>query len=496
MQARLSAPSPRTAAVVLGSALAACVLGWVAAENPGLAHLQNPFTWGNAGALVLAFALCAALLSRPGLGLGLLALFVYLNLSQVLVREHGLPSMLQLLVIPIALAALRGDGLARARELPRLALAGLLAAYSLALLAATLVASDRDLADERVLESVKALAIFALVAVLAATPRRLVQGAWTVVAAGALLGGLGTYQVLTGDFSHQFWGFARVKDAHIWGDVFEKRIAGPLGDPNFFAQILVVLVPVGLTLAAESKGLRGRLLALAATGLILAGAVLTYSRGGAVALGCVILLTLVSRRVRPRQVALGVLAVVLVLVATPPEFLRRLGTIGEILPGGEEVLDPDSSFQERKLYALTAWAMFLDHPVLGVGPGNYTVHYDRYADVVGFSARDYETPGEVHYPHNLYLEIAAESGLVGLALFAAAAAAAFAGLRRSRAVLRARGDTVSADLAKAFEAALVGYLVSSVFLHGHFLRYLWLLFGFAAALRLMAGQGPGEEEEA
>jgi O-antigen ligase len=150
------------------------------------------------------------------------------------------------------------------------------------------------------------------------------------------------------------------------------------------------------------------------------------------------------------------------------------------------VIDPDSSFAERKLYALTAWAMFLDHPVLGVGAGNYTVHFDRYADKVGFSARDYEQPGEVHYPHNLYLEIAAETGFVGLAVFAGVVAAAFLGLRRARAVLLARGDRVSADFARAFEIALVGYLVSSVFLHGHFQRYLWLLFGFAAALRLMA----------
>ncbi|MFL6203381.1 MAG: hypothetical protein ACJ76J_29795, partial [Thermoanaerobaculia bacterium] len=97
------------AGLVLATVLAACVLGWVVAETPGLAHLENPFTWANAAALVLALALCAALLARPGLALILLALFVYLNLSQVLVREHGLPSLLQLLLIPIALAALRGE---------------------------------------------------------------------------------------------------------------------------------------------------------------------------------------------------------------------------------------------------------------------------------------------------------------------------------------------------------------------------------------------------
>src|SRR5829696_8010987 len=112
-------PAPIAAGLLLLVAVVgACVLGWVVADHP-----ENPFTWANAGALVLAFALCAALLARPGLGLVLLALFVYLNLSQVLVREHGLPSLLQLLVVPIALAAFRGDpgdNGRRFRELPRL----------------------------------------------------------------------------------------------------------------------------------------------------------------------------------------------------------------------------------------------------------------------------------------------------------------------------------------------------------------------------------------
>lgn len=487
--------SPTRISLLLAVAVIALALGWAVTENPDLLHLDSPFTLANAAALVVALGLCAALLARPGFALALLAAFVYLNLSQVLVREHGLPSLLQLLVIPIGLAAARGKGTGRFSALPRLAITVLLALYCLALLASTLVATDSEIADERTSEALKALVIFALTAVLAATPRRLLQAAWTLVAAGACLGALGVAQVLTGDFRQQFWGFARVKNAHIWGGVFEPRITGPLGDPNFFAQILVVLVPIGLVLAAESRSLRARTLAFGATGLILTGAVLTYSRGGALALGCVLLLTLVSRRIRPRQIALGILALVLLLLLAPREFVQRLGTIGEILPGGEQALDPDSSFQERKLYVLTAWRMFLDHPWLGVGAGNYTVHYDRYADEVGFTSRDYEPLGEVHYPHNLYLEIAAETGLLGLALFVGAVVAAFVSLRRARGDLLARGDAVSADLARAFEIALVGYLVSSLFLHGHFQRYLWLLFGLAAAVRLMTDEEEGEGGE-
>jgi hypothetical protein len=44
------------------------------------------------------------------------------------------------------------------------------------------------------------------------------------------------------------------------------------------------------------------------------------------------------------------------------------------------------------------------------------------------------------------------------------------------------GDARSVALARGFEIAVVGFLLSSLFLHGHYSRYLWMLFGFAAAL--------------
>jgi hypothetical protein len=49
-----------------------------------------------------------------------------------------------------------------------------------------------------------------------------------------------------------------------------------------------------------------------------------------------------------------------------------------------------------------------------------------------------------------------------------------------------------ASLATGVQLALIGYLVSSLFLHGHFPRYLWLLFGFCAALYRLAPAGPEE----
>jgi putative inorganic carbon (HCO3(-)) transporter len=172
----------------------------------------------------------------------------------------------------------------------------------------------------------------------------------------------------------------------------------------------------------------------------------------------------------------------LLVVALPSDFTERLTTLEQVFPGGGETLHPDSSFEKRRLVTRAAWEMFLDHPLSGVGAANYTVHYDRYADRVGSAAREYDDPGETHYPHNLYLEIGAETGVPGLLVFGAAVLVAFGYLRRARRRALARGDPGTAVLARGVALGLVGYLVSSLFLHGQFQRYLWLLFALAAAL--------------
>ncbi|MFP3941975.1 MAG: O-antigen ligase family protein, partial [Thermoanaerobaculia bacterium] len=502
--AGLPVPGPRgaTAAVVAAALAVAALLGAFVARDPGLFHIglsTDPAVWG---ALAAGLAAALWLIRRPEAALVVLGAFVYLNLSEVLVRQHGLPSLLQLLVLPVAVAALLDRPL---RETAAVAFQGptlLVAAWVLTQLASTTWAWDPAHATEVVAESVKAFVLFLVLALLARTPRRVRLLCWTAVASGCLLAAFGAYQVATGDFDARFGGLARIKDAHIYGDEFEPRIAGPLGDPNFFAQILLVLVPIALALAAGAPGagragLARRGVALGAAGLLVAGTVLTYSRGGALALAVVLGLSLAARGVRGREIAGALVVLVLVWVVLPAGFTRRLTTLEQLSGGGEAALHPDSSFEKRKLVTASAWRMFLDHPVLGVGAGNYTTRFGPYAERVGSPAREYDEPFGPNYPHNLYLEVGAETGLVGLALFGAALAALLAGLEtaRRRLVLahaaeaggggrtpRAWGDFgSSAALARGVQIALVGYLVSSLFLHGQFQRYLWVLFALAVA---------------
>lgn len=488
-------PTVPLAATAGAAAAVGAVLGWLAVAEPGLLQLDLAPSPVGLTVLGLAAALVLLILRRPDVGFLLLVGTVYLNLSEVLVRFHGLPSLLQLMAVPLAVAGVASLSVRRENRAVPFLLTGLLVVYPAVLLLSSAVAREPALADERFLEVVKALGIYLLVLLLVPSLAVLRRGAWVMVAAGSLLGALGTYQALTGGFHNEWGGLARVKMAHLYGEVFVPRVAGPLGDPNFFSQILLVLVPVALFLGWGAASTRARWTGFVCAGLLAAGTVLTYSRGAALALGCITLLAFVSHGVTRRQVAAAAVLLPVLLLLLPPDFTRRLTTIDQLLPWREqEVIDPDASFAKRGLLTAAAWRMFLDQPLLGVGGGNYTVHFPSYAEEVGTPARDYDGEGARRFAHSLYLEILAETGIVGLAAFGIAMAAFVIALEGARRRLRARGDPASAGLARGFQLALLGYLLSSVFLHGHFQRYLWLLLAFGAVLvREAARLGPGEE---
>jgi putative inorganic carbon (HCO3(-)) transporter len=485
--AQLEPVQGRHLLLIVAAMALSLVAGYLVVRYPDLFQLAGFVSLRHPLVLAAGLAVTLVILRYSDLGLVLLVVLVYLNLSEILVRSHGLPSFLQLLVLPLSLAAWTAAQRApRSRRSPT-ALSVVLVLYAFVVLFSSTLARETEIADARFLEGLKSLVIYGLVVALAASAAAIRQSAWGVVAAGTLLAGLGVLQVLTGDFSHQYGGLARVKNAHIFGEVFEPRIAGPLGDPNFFAQILVMVVPLALFLAWEERRLRFRVSAYVCTAVLVGGTVLTYSRGGALALASVLLLALVSRGVQARQLVVAATVLILVLISLPADFTRRLVTISQLLPGQEQVLHPDSALEERRLFTAVAWKMFGDHSVLGVGAGNYTAYFDEYADRVGSVNREYGDPHQQRYPHSLYLEIGAETGLVGLAVFLCAVVVCFTYLRRARVGFLAAGEDFSAGLARAFQIALVGYLVSSLFLHGHFQRYLWLVFAFSAALFRLSG---------
>lgn len=68
----------------------------------------------------------------------------------------------------------------------------------------------------------------------------------------------------------------------------------------------------------------------------------------------------------------------------------------------------DTSMQARKQFYRAAWQIFIHHPWLGVGPGNFELYYPQYqSDMRWFSKRS----------HSLTLDILSESGLAVFVIY-------------------------------------------------------------------------------
>lgn len=455
---------------------------------------EGPLARANALLLLGALAFAILILRFSAAGLPILVALVILNLSQALVRYHDFPSLLQVLVIVLAFAAWLKRETVPAGNVVGEPLTRFLGAYVLLTIVTTTVATSRAVGDARALELVKALVIYVLVTILIRDRKRLTQAMTALVASATLLGSLATFQALTGRFDLQFAGLARIKDAHIYGEVFQERIAGPVGDPNFFAQILLLVLPLAILVGFEQRRRLTRIFWLGAAAMILVASLLTYSRGAMIALAFIALALVRTLHIGWRKTAAAVGLLLLALVVLPRGITERFLTIEQILPSADAPLHPDSSFQERKLLMQVAWVMFGARPLLGVGVGNYTVRYDEYVDRVGSAARQYADPGDLHYPHNLILEVAAETGLAGLLLLAGVFTAAFVAAGRARRDALTAEDAVLARGASGLAIGMAGFLVTSLFLHLAFPRYLFLLFAFVAAFRRVAAEKAAQRE--
>lgn len=422
--------------------------------------------------------------------LPLLVLLAYTNASDLAMRSTGLPSMMQPLIALLGAAIVLCYRELRAWEVLQ-PLTFALAAWCGAVALSTLWARDLAAADARAAETIKGFALYLVVTATVSSWRSLKSAIAALGISATALAALTIVQAALREPVTLFAGLARSQSSPVFGEVVEARASGPLGDPNFFAQILIMVIPLALFAAVAERRVSRRIAWLVAACLILTGTLLTYSRGAMIALLVMAALALAAVRLRRKDAgaALAVAAIVVTgLLLIPIDAVQRFKTVESLLSG--PAVEHDSSISKRKLLLSSSLLIFEDHPLLGVGAGNFSRHFATVRNEVGYSGTLYETRGSTHYPHNFYLEVAAENGLLGLAALGTAVAIAFLALRRARMRLEHRGDRGHAALVAGISLALTGYLVSSLFLHGAFQRYLWLLLALvAAAFRLAAREG-------
>jgi O-antigen ligase len=207
------------------------------------------------------------------------------------------------------------------------------------------------------------------------------------------------------------------------------------------------------------------------------GLFLTLSRGGLVALGAA-LVAAVAVAGRRRWL---VLVIALVAAASTVLYFAAFAS-----PEARHRVTTVQGGTGREDVWKVGWRMVESHPIRGIGAGNFptsSVHYLLAPGAILRSDFIVDTP---KVAHNMYLEVLAENGVVGLALFLAVLGFSLGCTLKAVRAFREGGDTEMEILARALFVALVGLLAADFFGSRQFSKQLWLLLSLAPALLAIA----------
>ena len=194
------------------------------------------------------------------------------------------------------------------------------------------------------------------------------------------------------------------------------RVYGTFDQPNPYAGYINIPLSISLALAFLGRNWTTRMLAGLSAIILAVAEFLSQSRGGEIALAAALIFIVIAGipgiRVFMRVILVALPGVFLVLLAgwiPVSVFNPVLRFVGVIQISLTNPTHQDYSTAERLAHWIAGIHMFLDHPVLGVGIGNYPDAYSRYFITIFRNS--------LGHAHNYYINIAAETGSIGLIVF-------------------------------------------------------------------------------
>jgi len=176
---------------------------------------------------------------------------------------------------------------------------------------------------------------------------------------------------------------------------------GIFANPNDLAYSLVILVPIAASLAIE-MGWLGRLVLVGMSLVYMAGVYVTFARG------CLIGLLAVIALIAWKQRSMVLKALIILALCASMVFAGKFWSRNEDFKN----INGEGSFQQRLATSEAGLSMFLDHPLLGVGPACSVVAWPLYAP------RGLYTRGAL-VTHNTFIQALSETGALGFIAFMA-----------------------------------------------------------------------------
>ena len=249
---------------------------------------------------------------------------------------------------------------------------------------------------------------FLVVALLGAQYLRTRRQIWTIIVLICLAG-----------ISQAFYGYiqaffnigpqAFIRDASL-------RVYGTFDQPNPYAGYINIPLSIALALTLLGRGRLTRILAGLTAILLGIAEYLSQSRGGEMAIAAALVFIVLAGMPRiltlMRVLIIALLGFFEALLAgwIPLHIFNPvLHFLGLVQISLTQPSSQDYSTAERLAHWIAGLHMVLDHPILGVGIGNYADAYPQYFITI------FVDP--LGHAHNYYINIAAETGFIGLTAY-------------------------------------------------------------------------------
>ncbi|MBI5353871.1 MAG: O-antigen ligase family protein [Chloroflexi bacterium] len=448
---------------------------------------------GQLGAVVLlvipALILLIVVFVQPDYGLSFFIFVTVTQVSNVAIKFYGAPSIAQPLAGLLMVVILLRIVLLQERPLSLGRIAPVLVIYTVALFLSLFTSIDFTLSSTTFIGFFKDALGGVIVVLLIQRAASFRQAVWALIIAGIFMGSISVLQTVTRTYDNPYFGFGGW-ESQSSGEQSRSRLTGPYDNPNAYSQVMIVIFALALERFWHEK--RSLLRVFAGWAAIVSGLaiIFTYSRGGVLTLAAttVVLFLLNRPRILPVLITAGIgLALIQFL---PADYTQHIGTLQDLIPAQNNNQIYDSSFRGRLSENLAAWQMFMDHPVFGIGLGNYEVQYQNYSRQIGLDSRRV-----TRSPSSIYLEILSEQGLIGALVFILFIYTIFTGLFSARRQFAAIGLPDSSNLTMALIAGFAGYMIAAIVKNSAYANVYWILAGMAVGAIQVANYSAREKRK-
>jgi len=247
-----------------------------------------------------------------------------------------------------------------------------------------------------------------------------------------------------------------------------------VGGPNELAGLLLALLPFLMALMNCSKNFLVKLLLFGCGCLTLFVLLLTGARISMIALIAMVVFYILRSKRKVLSLVVGVALGLTLWFSVPVQYRQRYMTVKQYAEGGKL----DDSNKLRLAIWDAGWRMFLDHPILGVGAGQFPTAYGTV-----YSGKSHVAWMQ---PHNLFLQVTCELGLVGLFIFGYFVKHVGRAIREVLRLKELPAFQTNYQFALACTLMMIGVGLISTVSHTLYRPHWYLLAGMVAANRRIA----------